>query len=57
MVAGAVGKRFSVRTGTVMQSSKLDYQTWAIAIDQMRAIVQGMDWKRLKYADLVADAA
>ena len=49
MAAGAVGKRFSVRTGTVMQSSKLDYQ--------MRAIVQGMDWKRLKYADLVADAA
>ena len=24
-------KRFSVRTGTVMQSSKLGYQTWAIA--------------------------
>ena len=25
-------KRFSVRTGTVMQSSKLGFQTWAIAI-------------------------
>ena len=26
------GKFFSVRTGTVMQSSNLDYQTWAIGI-------------------------
>ena len=25
-------KKFSVKTGTVMQSSSLDYQTWAIAI-------------------------
>ena len=25
-------KRFSVKTGTVMQSSNLDYQTWAIAL-------------------------
>ena len=24
-------KRFSVRSGTIMQSSKLSYQTWAIA--------------------------
>ncbi|MYH37726.1 MAG: transposase, partial [Rhodospirillaceae bacterium] len=24
-------RRFSVKTGTVMQSSNLDYQTWAIA--------------------------
>jgi len=27
----ACGKRFSVKTGTVMESSNLDYQTWAIA--------------------------
>ncbi len=26
------GKRFSVRTGTVMQASNLGYQTWAIAL-------------------------
>ena len=25
------GKRFSVRVGTVMQSSKLGYQTWLLA--------------------------
>ena len=34
-------KRFSVRTGTVMQSSKLGYQTWAIAIYLMTTNLKG----------------
>ena len=28
-------KKFSVKTGTVMEGSKLDYQTWAIAMYMM----------------------
>ena len=35
-------KRFSVRTGTVMQSSKLGYQTWAIAAYLMATNLKGI---------------
>ena len=35
-------KRFSVRTGTAMQSSKLGYQTWAIAIYLLTTSLKGV---------------
>ena len=34
-------KFFSVRTGTVMQSSKLGYQTWALAIYLLNTGIKG----------------
>ena len=34
-------KKFSVRTGTVMQSSKLGYQTWALALYLLKHVTQG----------------
>jgi len=40
-------KRFSVRTGTVMQASNLDYQTWAIAIYLMSTNIKGISSMRL----------
>ena len=40
-------KRFSVRTGTVMQSSKLGYQTWAIAIYLMSTNLKGISSMKL----------
>ena len=41
------GKRFSVRTGTVMQSSKLGYQTWVIAIYLMVTNLKGVSSMKL----------
>ena len=40
-------KRFSVRTGTVMQSSKLGYQTWAIAAYLMSTNLKGISSMKL----------
>ena len=40
-------KRFSVRTGTVMQSSKLGYQTWAIATYLMTTNLKGISSMKL----------
>ncbi len=40
-------KRFSVRTGTVMQSSKLGYQTWAIAVYLMTTNLKGISSMKL----------
>ena len=40
-------KRFSVRTGTVMQNSKLDYQTWAIAIYLVTTNIKGISSMKL----------
>ena len=40
-------KRFSVRVGTVMQSSKLGYQTWAIAIYLMTTNLKGVSSMKL----------
>ena len=40
-------KRFSVRTGTVMQSSKLGFQTWAIAIYLMSTNLKGISSMKL----------
>lgn len=40
-------KRFSVRVGTVMQSSKLGYQTWAIAIYLMTTSLKGVSSMKL----------
>ena len=34
-------KRFSVRVGTVLQDSKLGYQTWALAIYLMTTELKG----------------
>ena len=34
--------RFSLKTGTVMQSTKLDYQTWAIAIYMVTTNIKGI---------------
>ena len=34
--------RFSLKTGTVMQSTKLDYQTWAIAIYMVTTSIKGV---------------
>lgn len=43
----ACGRRFSVRTGTVMESSKLGLQTWAIAIYMMVTSLKGVSSMRL----------
>ena len=40
-------KRFSVRTGTVMQSSKLGYQVWAIATYLMTTNLKGISSMKL----------
>ena len=40
-------KRFSVRTGTVMQSSKLGFQVWAIAIYLMSVNIKGISSMKL----------
>ncbi len=40
-------KFFSTRTGTVMQGSNFDYQTWAIAIFQMTANLKGVSSMKL----------
>lgn len=40
-------KRFSVRTGTVMQSSKLAYQTWAVAIYLLTTSLKGVSSLKL----------
>ena len=40
-------KRFSVRTGTVMQSSKLGFQVWAIAIYRMTTSLKGVSSMKL----------
>ena len=40
-------KRFSVRTGTVMQSSKLGYQTWAAAIYLLTTSLKGVPSMKL----------
>ena len=40
-------KRFSVRTGTVMQSSKLGHQTWAIASYLMSTNLKGISSMKL----------
>lgn len=44
----ACAKRFSVRTGTVMQSSKLGFQTWAIAIYLLTTNLKGISSMKLK---------
>ncbi len=41
------GKRFSVRYGTVMESSKLDYQVWAIAIYLIVTGIKGVSSMKL----------
>ena len=41
-------KRFSVKTGTVMQASNLDYQTWTIAIYQITTSLKGVSSMKLK---------
>ena len=40
-------KRFSVRTGTVMQSSNLGYQTWAVAIYLLTTSLKGVSSMKL----------
>jgi len=40
-------KRFSVKTGTVMQNSNLDYQVWAIAIYLMVTNIKGVSSMKL----------
>lgn len=40
-------KRFSVRTGTVMECSRLGYQIWAIAIFQMTTNIKGISSMKL----------
>ena len=40
-------KRFSVRTGTVLQSSKLGYQTWAVAIYLLATSLKGVSSMKL----------
>jgi len=40
-------KRFSVKTGTVMQSSNLDYQVWAIAMFLMITNLKGVSSMKL----------
>lgn len=40
-------KRFSVRTGTVMECSKLGYQTWAIAIYLLTTNLKGVSSMKL----------
>ena len=40
-------KRFSVRVGTVLQDSKLGYQTWALAIYLMTTELKGRASMRL----------
>lgn len=40
-------KRFSVRTGTVMESSKLGYQTWVIAIYLLTTNLKGVSSMKL----------
>lgn len=41
------GKRFSVRTGTIMECSKLDYQVWAIATYLMVTSIKGISSMKL----------
>jgi len=41
------GKRFSVRTGTVMEDSKLGYQTWALAAYLMTTNLKGVSSMKL----------
>ena len=41
------GKRFSVKTATVMQSSNLGYQTWAIAIYLLTTSIKGVSSMKL----------
>ena len=43
----ACGKHSSVKTGTVMQSSKLGYQTWAIAIYLLTTNLKGVSSLKL----------
>ena len=43
----ACAKRFSVRTGTVMQSSKLGFQDWAIAIYLLSTNLKGISSMKL----------
>ena len=43
----ACRKFFSVRTGTVMQSSKLGYQTWAVAIYLLNTGIKGTSSMKL----------
>jgi len=45
------GKRFSTRTGTVMEASKLGYQVWIIAIYQLTTSLKGAPSMKL-YRDL-----
>ena len=40
-------KRFSIKTGTVMESSKLGYQTWAIAIYLLTTSLKGVSSMKL----------
>lgn len=40
-------KRFSARTGTVMQSSKLGYQVWVIAMYLMTTSLKGVSSMKL----------
>ena len=40
-------KKFSVRTGTVMQSSKLGYQTWALALYLLNTSLKGTSSMKL----------
>lgn len=41
-------KRFSVKTGTAMQSSNLGYQTWAIALYLVITSIKGVSSMRLR---------
>ena len=42
------GKRFSVKTGTIMQSSKLGYQTWVIAMYLVSTSLKGVSSMKLR---------
>ena len=41
------GKRFSVRTGSVMADSKLSYQTWALAVYLITSCIKGISSMKL----------
>ena len=43
----ACAKRFSLKTGTVTESSNLDYQTWAIAIYILTTSIKGVSSVKL----------
>ena len=43
----ACGKKFSVRTGTIMEGSNLGYQTWAVVIHLLTTSLKGVSSMKL----------